>query len=330
MLSAKIVGTGSFVPEFIMKNIDFEKMVDTSDEWITTRTGISERRFGTGMENWEMGLSAAQKALESAGIGADEIDLIIGTTVTPDYYYPGLSNIVQWKLGAVNASCFDIGAACSGFVTALDTAWQFFLSGRKKKVLIVSSESLSKTIDFTDRSTCVLFGDGAGAVLLEACSEGGIINTYNISKPDEEGALACRALPPSNPFIKEEDRNELFEDMPQNVLQMKGRGTYKFAVRALSSSIEKVMEGTGTTLSDIKYIVPHQANLRIIYHVADELGLEHDKMYVNINKYGNTSSASIPIALDEMARNNLLEPGDKIIFTGFGAGLNYGAALVQW
>lgn len=330
LLSAKIIGTGSYLPEFIMKNSDFEKILDTNDEWIRTRTGISERHFGIGMENWEMGLQAAQKALLSSNTKPEDIDLIIGTTITPDYFYPGLSNIVQSKLGAVNAFCFDSAAACNGFAVGMDIAWQFIRSGRSKKVLIVSSEALSKTIDFTDRSTCVLFGDGAGAVLLDACEDGGILNSCNMSEADAEGTLACRALPPSNPFIKENERRSIFSGLTGNNLRMGGRETYKFATRALPKAIGKVLEGTGISLDDVKYIVPHQANIRIIEHVADYLGIDRSKMYVNIEKYGNTSSASIPIALDEMVCAGLLNPHDKVIFTGFGAGLNYGAVLLEW
>jgi len=330
LLSAKIIGTGSYLPEFVMKNSDFEKIVETNDEWIISRTGISERHFGIGMENWEMGFNAAQKALLSADVKPEEIDLIIGTTITPDYFYPGLSNIVQSKLGAVNAFCFDSAAACNGFSVGMDIAWQFIRSGRSKKVLIVSSEALSKTIDFTDRSTCVLFGDGAGAVLLDACDEGGILNSYNMSEADVEGTLACRALPPNNPFIKENEKKSIFSGLTGNNLRMGGRDTYKFATRAIPKAIEKVLEGTGISLAEIKYIIPHQANIRIIHYVADHLGIDHAKMYINIEKYGNTSSASIPIALDEMVDSGLLEPHDKVIFVGFGAGLNYGAVLLEW
>lgn len=326
MLTARIIGTGSYVPDLVVTNNDFAKIVDTNDEWIVTRTGIRERHIGTGMENWEMGFNAASKALESSGTKPEEIDLIIGTTITPDYFYPGLSNIIQMKLDAVNASCFDIAAACNGFVVAMETAWQFIKCGTAKKVLIVSAEGLSKSIDFTDRSTCVLFGDGAGAAVLEANSECGVINTCTISEPDPECTLACAALPPSNPFIKE--KKCLFPDTKH--LSMNGRGTYKFATRALPAAIKKVLDGTGVTLDEIKYIVPHQANVRIINYVADHLGIDSSKMYVNIDRHGNTSSASIPIALDEMIQQNLIKPHDKIIFAGFGAGLNYGAVLVEW
>lgn len=326
MLTARIIGTGSYIPDFVITNDDFAKIIDTSDEWIVSRTGIRQRHIGTGMENWEMGLLAAQKALEASETKPEELGLIIGTTITPDYFYPGLSNIVQMKLGAVNASCFDIAAACNGFIVAAETAWQFVKCGSAKKVLIVSAEALSKTLDFTDRSTCVLFGDGAGAVVFEADGEHGIINSCTFSEPDPEGTLACAALPPKNPFIKEEKHLYPYK----KYLSMNGRGTYKFATRALSAAIEKVLEGTGVTLDEIKYIVPHQANVRIIKHVADHLGIDPSKMYVNIDKYGNTSSASIPIALDEMVRQSLIKPGDKVIFAGFGAGLNYGAVLIDW
>lgn len=329
MPTCKITGTGSYLPELVVKNSDFENLVDTNDEWIVSRTGISERRIGTGIENWEMGLSASQKALDSAGISPLELDHIIGLTITPDYFYPGLSNIIQSKLGATNATCFDIGAACNGFVVGLNTACQFFKSGASKKMLLVSSEALTKTLDFSDRSTCVLFGDGAGAVVLEASENSGVINSYTMSEPDPAGLLSCRALRPRNPFIKDETAT-LFNDLRDNYLRMGGRDTYKFAVRALPYSIKKVLEGTGISLDEIKYIVPHQANLRIIDHVSEHLGIAPGKMYVNIDKCANTSSASVPIALDEMARKGLLEPHDKLIFVGFGAGFNYGAVLVEW
>jgi 3-oxoacyl-[acyl-carrier-protein] synthase III len=328
LLSGKIIGTGSYLPDFVMKNSDFEKLVETNDEWIVTRTGISERHISTGMENWEMGLNAAQNALEKAGVKAEAIDFIIGVTVTPDYFYPTLSNIVEAKLGATNASCFDVAAGCTGFVVGMDIAWQYLRSGKAKKVLVVSSESMTKTLDFTDRSSCVLFGDGAGAMLFDSTESGGIINTYTMCEPDPEGLLACRALKPNNPFIKE--RATIFNDLSDTHLRMGGRDTYKFAVRVLPKAITKVLEGTGVTLDEVKYIIPHQANLRIIDHVTEYLGIAHDKMYVNIDKYANTSSATVPIALDEMVGKGLLTPHDKIIFAGFGAGLTYGAALVEW
>jgi 3-oxoacyl-[acyl-carrier-protein] synthase III len=329
LLTGKITGTGSYLPDFVMKNSDFEKIVETSDEWIVTRTGISERHIGTGMENWEMGLYAAQNALESAGEQASAIDHIIGVTVSPDYFYPALSNIIQWKLGASNASCFDVAAGCSGFVVGMDVACQYIRSGKAKKVLVVSAEALTKTVDFTDRSTCVLFGDGAGAVLLEATESGGIINTYTMSEPDPQGLLACRALKPNNPYVKP-DSKTLFNDLSDKFLRMGGREVYKFAIRVLPAAIKKVLEGTGILLDEIKYIVPHQANLRIINYVTEHLGIKPDRMYVNIDKCANTSSASMPIALDEMVRKGLLKPHDKVIFAAFGAGLTYGAILLEW
>ena len=329
MITCRIAGTGSYLPERVVKNTDFEKLVDTNDEWIVSRTGISERRIGTGIENWQMGLSAANRALEAAGIKPEELDHIIGLTITPDYFYPGLSNIIQGKLGAINASCFDIPAGCSGFIVGMDTAWQFFKSGAAKKMLVVSAEAMTKTLDFTDRSTCVLFGDGAGAVVLEATETGGVLNTCTRSEPDPQGLLACRALRPRNPFIKEVVPT-IFDDLGDDYLRMGGRDTYKFATRVLPASIKQVLDGTGITLEEIKYIVPHQANLRIIDHVSAHLGIPPEKMFTNIAKCSNTSSASVPIALDEMARGGLLQPHDKLIFAGFGAGFNYGAVLVEW
>lgn len=328
MPTARIIGTGSYLPEMVVKNTDFEKMMDTSDEWISTRTGIRERHFSQGMENWEMGLHAARRALEAAGTEPGELALIVGTTITPDYYYPGLSNLVQAKLGATNAFCFDVAAACNGFVTALDIVWQFLRSGRVGKALIVSSEQLSKTLDFSDRSTCVLFGDGAGAAVL-APDERGIRNVANFSEADLEGVLACPALPPKSPFLKE-DAHTLFAELAPGRLHMGGRETYKFATRALPGAIRAVLEGTGVGLDELRYIVPHQANLRIIQTAAEHLGVSMDKMVVDIDKYGNTSSATMPIALDELARAGKLSPGDKIVFAGFGGGFNYGAALLEW
>lgn len=329
MLSAKIIGTGSYIPDFTVTNDDFRQFVETDDEWIVSRTGIHTRHFSTGISNWEMGVQAAQKAIEAAGIEPGDIDLIIGTTITPDYYYPGLSNIVQMKLGCLNAACFDLADACTGFAAAVDVVWQFLRNGTYKHAMIVSSEELSKTLDFTDRSTCVLFGDGAGAAVFEACEESGILSAFLRSEPDEKRTLASRALAPQNPFTHFTDT--LYEGLGEGPhVLMKGRDVFKFAARVMPFAIDRVLEGAGLTLSDIKYVIPHQANLRIIQHVAAHYGIEEEKLLITINRYGNISSACMPVTLDEAVRDGRIQKGDKLLFVGFGAGLSYGAFLMEW
>src|SRR6056297_1685981 len=320
---ANIIGTGTYVPEKIVDNHMLSELVETSDEWIRARTGIKERRISTGENTSDLALKASEAALENAGMKPNDLDLIILSTLTPDYFTPATACLVQRRLGAENAAAFDVSAACSGFLYGLDVADSFIKAGKAKKILVVSSEVMSKVIDWKDRNTCVLFGDGAGAVVLNASAEHGIINTVTGSKGDIEGNLVSKSRNVVNPFMEIPENGE-------NYLSMNGKEIFKFATRIMRKALEDVLDGTGVELNGVKYIVPHQANDRMFEYVAGKMKFEKEKFYVNLERFGNTSSASIPIALDEMAKKGLLSKGDKLIFVGFGGGLTWGAALVEW
>ncbi len=323
-LNARIVGTGSYVPSFVLTNDGLSKLVDTSDEWITTRTGIKERRICREETTGDMALKAAQSALSDSGITADSLDMIVAGTITPDYHTPSLSCLLQGQLGAANAFAFDINAACSGFVYGLDVISAYMAAGRVRRVLLVCSERLSSITDYEDRSTCVLFGDAAGAVVLEASEEGGVLSTY--VGADGAGAmhLYAPAPPPENPFAGERPQ------AGAPCIRMEGREVFKFAVNAMPRALDRVLEQAGFTAGELRHIIPHQANIRIIDAVIKRYGLSPDVVYTNLDRYGNTSSASIPLCLDELNRAGRLSPGDLVAMVGFGAGLTYGAALVRW
>lgn len=327
-MKIKVIGTGSYLPETIVSNEDFTKLVDTSDEWIQTRTGIKERHISSGEDTWEAAVKAANNAIDNAGISAETIDFIIACTITPDYYLPSLACIVQWKTGAKNAFAFDLNAACSGFIYAFDIASSLIETGKGKRAMIVCSEFLSKITDYTDRSTCVLFGDGAGAVILEKSDKDGILASFLKSEGEGAKFIAARALKTVSPFAKENP--ELIEGLNKHYVYMDGKEVYKFAIRAMPASIEEVLRLSGVNPSDITYFLPHQANKRIIDAVAAKYGLDLTKTIINIDRYGNTSSACIPIMLDEMNREGKLKDGNLLIMTGFGAGLTYGAILFKW
>lgn len=324
-----IAGAGMYVPQTVVTNDDMSKIVDTSDEWIKQRTGISERRFSKGEPNWYMGFQAAQKAIENAGVKAEDIDMIIGCTCTPDYYYPTLACIIQDKVGAKNAFCFDMNAACSGFIYALDIAHHYLESG-KKNILIVASEMMSKHIDFKDRSTCVLFGDGAGAVVVK--SSNGLYSSYLKSCGDMGSSIVCCALKPRGMFATEADNPEynVFTEYDNSVMMMMGKDVYRFAVKAMPEALEGACKGAGLAVDDLDLIIPHQANLRIIETAVKRLGISEDKVYVNIQKYANPSSACIPICLAEIMKNKRLKRGQKIGLVGFGAGLTYGSCVIEF
>jgi 3-oxoacyl-[acyl-carrier-protein] synthase-3 len=325
-----IAGTGMYVPPRAVTNDDMTKIVDTSDEWITERTGIKERRFSEGEPNFYMGKMAALEAIKKAGIDAAEIDMIIGATATPDYLFPSLACIIQGEIGADNAFCWDLGAACSGFVYALDVAHTYLSSGKIKTALIVCSEVLSKIADFTDRSTCVLFGDGAGAVVVKASD--GMYQSYLMSEGKSGGALIARALKNCSPFALHAD-DEIyakFKETKGNHLVMDGREVYRFSTKVLPLSIETVCKKAGIDVHELSLIVPHQANIRIIKTAAEKLGVSMDKVYVNIDRYGNTSCASIPICIEELNAAGRLHRGDRVVFAGFGGGLTFGAILMEW
>jgi 3-oxoacyl-[acyl-carrier-protein] synthase-3 len=326
-VSVGILGIGSFVPKKILSNSDLEKMVDTSDEWITKRTGISERRLLEDDEPiYTMGVEAARQALKDADITAEEIDLIIVSTSTPDYLTPSTSCLIQREIGAVNASAFDMAAACSGFIYGMTIAKQFIETGYYKHVLLVCSEGMSRVTEWKDRNSCILFGDGAGAVVLGKVEEGyGIISTYI----GADGSLGDKITIPCL-YIPQEDiqRREKFKN--KRTLWQEGQEVFKFAVKVMPMATEKVIEDAGISLGDIKYIIPHQANIRIIDGAAKRLGVALEKIYTTIKKFGNISSASIPVAMADAYRKKCLAKGDNLVLVGFGGGLTWGSALVRW
>ena len=317
----KILSTGSYVPKNVLTNYDLEKIVDTTDEWIMSRTGIKERRITTGENTSNLAYEAALIALKNAEIQPSDIELIITCTCTPEAYFPSTSGMVQRKLG-ISCMAFDINAACSGFVYGLTVAKGLMQNGQYKYALLIGSEVLSKLVNWEDRNTCVLFGDGAGAVVLKNDSVQSVEYTYCDAKGDIEYALKSGGVPLNNPMYKEDWQNYQIE--------MAGQEVFKFAVRAVSSSIEKTLNETGTKLEEINYFVCHQANYRILEKIAKDLGVPQELFYTNLERYGNTSAASIPIVLDEMNRKGLLTRGKKIIIVGFGAGLTWGSALINW
>jgi len=302
-------------------------MVDTSDEWIIKRTGISERRIlDKETPIYSLAVEAAKQALLDSGLSPEEIDLILVTTSTPDYLTPSTSCIIQKETGAVNAAAFDLMAACSGFIYGLTVAKQFIETGYYKHILLVSSEGMTKAVDWQDRKNCVLFGDGAGAVVLGKVDEGyGILNTY-LGSDGSMGhyiTIPCLYMPEEEKERRKDYKNKL-------ALWQDGQEVFKFAVRIMPYATEKVIEKTEVTLDDIKYIIPHQANSRIIESAIKRLGVALEKVYTTIKKYGNISSASIPVAMDEAYRKNFLRKGDHLVLVGFGGGLTWGSALVRW
>lgn len=328
MFNSKIEGFQSYVPLNTVSNEMLEKLVDTSSEWICSRTGILERRITLGENTSNLATEVCNKLLKNANITASEIDLILVATITSDYMMPSTACIVQSNIGANNAVAFDINAACSGFVYALSVADKFIKSGTYKNALVVGSETLSKIVDWTDRGTCVLFGDGAGGVLLSSTTENiGILNEDIHSRGSSWKSLRGGFVPLVNPFLENQEKNK--EDCKNDYyLNMNGREVFNFATKTVPSSIQKLLDDAKISVDDIKYIVPHQANYRIIEVVAKKLNTTIDKFYLNLENYGNTSSASIPIALAEMKEKNLLHLGDKIVLTGFGAGLTWGSMLI--
>ncbi len=321
-----IIGTGSKVPEKIISNYDLEKSVDTSNEWIIKRTGISERRIlDDKQEAYMLGVDAAKSALESAKLSAQEIDLIVVATDTPDYMTPSTACLIQGAIGASNAIAFDLNAACSGFIFAMTVAHKFLLSGTQKNALVIGCEGLSRVVDWKDRNTCILFGDAAGAAVLSEVPEGfGILNTY-LGSDGENGKFIT--IP--NLYVNEEEKAKRVNGK-YNSLWMDGQEVFKFAVKAMSSATKKVIEDVNMTIEDIQFIFPHQANTRIIDGAIKKLGVSDDKLHYIIHKYGNVSSASIPVSLDEAFREGKLKNGDNLVLVGFGGGLTWGSALLKW
>lgn len=324
--SVGIIGTGSYLPEKILTNNDLEKMVETSNEWILKRTGISERRIlDEDKPAYSLGVEAAKRALEDAKLNAEDIDLIILTTESPDYMTPSSACIIQGEIGATKATAFDLNAACSGFIYGLVVGQQFITNGMYKHVLVIGCEALSKVTDWKDRNTCVLFGDGAGAAILGVVEDGyGILNSYLGS----DGSSGMTITLP-NLYITDSEK-EKRQNGKLNSIWMDGSEVFKFAVRAMSSATIKVLEDLGMTVDDLQFIFPHQANTRIIDGAIKKLGVTDEKMHYVIQKYGNISSASIPVALDEAKKAGKLNKGDNMVLVGFGGGLTWGSLVLKW
>lgn len=318
---ARIIGTGSYLPKTVVSNKDLEKIVETSDEWIFTRTGIRSRHFSTAEENTgDMGILAAQRALEDAGVKPEEVDYILVATTTPESLVPNTSSYIQAKLGADRASCLDLNAACSGFIYGLEVANALLMMDHINNVLLIGSEVLTKITDFSDRKSCVLFGDGAGAAVLAKGQ--GIHHVVTGAQGEKGDCLYTAKFPVENILTKAEPKKPY--------VVMDGKEVYKFAVNILPEVLTKAVEGAGSKVSDLTHVIPHQANLRIIQGAAKKLDLPLEKFYMNIEEVGNTSAASIAIALDEMNRKGLLAKGDRIGLVGFGGGLTYGACYLTW
>ncbi len=320
---ARITGLGSYLPQKILSNHDLEKMVDTNDEWIVTRTGISERRIAADEQaSSDLAIEAAKKALQAAKIEPESVDLILVATMTPDHLCPSTAAIVQSKLGAVNATAFDISAACSGYLFALSTAKAFVESGRYQTVLLVGAEKMSSFLDFTDRTSCILFGDGATAAVIQSEGEGLLIGDVHLGS---DGSLEELIKIPAG-GARAPASNKTVEAR-EHFVQVKGRETYKHAVRRMCQVSRHCLEEANLSLSDISYLVAHQANARIIDAVADEMGIPEEKVYKTIHKYGNTSAASVGITLDELLQEK--NPEEPLLLVAFGGGLTWGGALLH-
>lgn len=321
-----IIGTGKYVPDRVLTNQDLEQMVDTNDEWISTRTGIKERRIVNAEQaSSDLALNAARIALEQAGITAMELDLIIVATITPDMSFPSTACVLQDKLGAKKAAAFDLSAACSGFIYGLANASNFIATGIYKYALVIGAECLSKITDYTDRNTCILFGDGAGAAVLGPVAEGRGFRSFELGADGSGGELlkisGGGSRCPSSPESVEQK---------QHYIYMAGQEVFKFAVRIMGSAAEEALRKAGIDKSEIDLLVPHQANIRIIQSALNRLDLPEDKCMINLNKYGNVSAASIPIALAEAVEEGRIREGDCIVMVGFGGGLTWGASVLIW
>lgn len=312
-MKAKIIGTGSFLPEKRLSNYELSTMVDTNDEWIVTRTGIRERRIADEVCVSDMALEAGLRAIDNAAVSPESLEMIIVATSTQDYYFPNCASRVQEKLGAQNAACVDISAACSGFIAALSMAQAYVEAGIYRRILVIGSEKMSDLVDWHDRSVCVLFGDGAGACV--------------VSESDSENDLSGIV---SSDIHNDGKSGKVLTASTSSFINMNGQEVFKFAVKKVPETIRYLLEKSETDINDIKYFILHQANVRIIESVAKRLESNMEKFPRNIENYGNTSSASIPILLDELNRQNKLCHGDLLILAGFGAGLSWGSILVRW
>ena len=326
MMRARITGTGSAVPDKVLTNLDLEKMVDTTDEWITTRTGIKERRIAAeGEYTSTFATRAAEKALEMAGVKAEELDLIIVATITADFPFPATACLVQNNIKAVNAAAFDVSAACSGFIYGLSMADKFIRTGSAKKVLVIGAEVLSRIVDWTDRNTCLLFGDGAGAVVVEACAgDYGILSSHIHSDGSYWELLYQPGCGSRNPPVQKTLDDKLI------YMVMEGNEVFKLAVRAMEDVANEALAANGMSTADIDLFIPHQANRRIIDAIGKRLDLTEKQVFINLDRYGNTSAASIPLALDEAIHASRIKEGDIVLFDAFGGGLTWGSALLRW
>lgn len=324
--SVGILGLGAYLPKKILTNYDLEKMVDTSDEWITTRTGIKERRIAElNQPTSDLATKAAKEALENAGVCAKEIDLILVATITPDMFFPSTACLVQKNIGALNAAAFDIAAACSGYIYAINCAWQFISTGTYKNVLVIGADKLSCITDWNDRNTCVLFGDGAGACVIGKVPENkGILSTYLGADGREEDLLILPGggskMPPSHKTIDEK----------QHFIKMRGNELFKIAVKKMADAANKALKQINMTCKDVDCLVPHQANIRIIMAVARRLGLAVEKIHLTIEKYGNMSSASSAVALYDAYKKGIIKENSLVVLTAFGGGLTWGACVIRW
>ena len=321
-MNAHIIGTGSFLPEKVVTNFDLAERMETNDEWIVSRTGIRQRHIAVEESTAGMAAEAARRALSCAGMTAGELGMILLATVSPDHIVPSAACEVQAMLGAVNAVAIELNAACSGFVFALNTAQAYIRAGIYSRILVIGVETLSKLVDWTDRSTCILFGDGAGAAVVTASENRGIQDFIQFSDGAKGEALLCDAKPLRNLFAHQEPAQEF--------VKMDGQEVFKFAVRRVSESIDQLLERTGLTAGDIGCYVLHQANARIIASVIKHLKADADKFPMNVERCGNTSGASVPLLLDELSRSGRLREGDRVIMSGFGGGLTWGSIYMIW
>jgi len=316
---SRIIGTGGYLPARVLTNHDLERMVDTTDEWIYTRTGIRERHIAAeGEATSDLALAASRNAIASAGLAPRDIDLIVVATTTPDMVFPSTACILQSKLGIRNCPAFDVQAVCSGFIYGLATADQFLRSGQYRHALVVGAEVYSRILDWKDRSTCVLFGDGAGAVVLGAADAPGILSTHLHADGSYAGLLqvpgtVCGGKVSGRPFV-----------------HMDGQSVFKFAVRVLDDIVEEALAANGLQKADIDWLIPHQANIRIIQATAKKLGMSMEKVVVTVDRHANTSAASIPLALDEAVRDGRIRSGQRLLLEGVGGGFTWGAVLVRW
>ncbi len=326
MIRARITGTGSYVPEKVLTNLDIEKFLDTNDEWIRARTGISERHIAAdGEQTSDLATRAAERAMEMAGVSADEIDLIVVGTITGDYPWPATACVVQANLGAKNAGAFDVSAACSGFLYALSCAVDRVEAGRAQKVLVIGAEILSRIVNWEDRNTCILFGDAAGAVIVEA-GEGdrGILSTHLHADGTQLELLYQPGFGTKNlPSVEALKDKSYF-------LEMQGNEVFKVAVRSMASVAKIALEANGMTAEDVDLFIPHQANIRILNATAKKIGLKDEQVYINVDRFGNTSGATIPLALDEANRAGRIKEGDILLLDAFGGGFTWAATLLRW